>query len=272
MILLKTLKNLPPQANGARVLPFSPAGAEPRRWFTIKARGAKSAEVLIYGDIGSSFFSEGVSASDFSKELRALGKIDTLDVRISSYGGDVAEGLAIYRSLAAFNARKVVHIDSVAASIASIIAMAGDEIMIAEPAQIMIHDAWGFSMGNAADMRKYADHLETTSEQMAKVYVDRTNNAMKQVRAWMGEEKWFTSAEAVEFGFAQRVEENVKAAASASPAYNAAAYRYRNIPAALVAPAGTSSRPSDSDLEEAIRRRRDAHRVRQLRDRANTRS
>lgn len=253
------------------MLPFSvPSGQPPRKWYSIAKKSAKEGELLIYDDIGAGFFTEGVTAAQFTKDLHALGKLDELSIRISSYGGDVSDGLAIYRVLAGYAAHKTVHIDSVAASIASVIAMAGDEIMISEPAQIMIHDAWGFAMGNARDLRAYADHLQTTSEQLAKVYIDRTGNKTQAVRDWMEAETWFTSAQAVENGFASVVEENVKAVASASPAYNVTLHRYRNIPQALLSKSVVinSDRPALFAATEKLRARRDAIRLRAVRDRA----
>lgn len=175
----------------------------------------KSAEVFIYEDVGAGWFG-GVTAKDFAADLKAAGKVDTIDVRIASYGGDVIEGLAMYRLLAEHPARIVSHIDSVAASIASIIAMAGDEIIIAEAGSLMIHEAWTIAAGNAEQIRATANQLDATSVQLAEIYAARTSNPLAKVKDWMAKETWFYGKEAVDAGFAHSVADNVRAAASAS--------------------------------------------------------
>jgi ATP-dependent protease ClpP protease subunit len=183
--------------------------------YRFKAKGQESAEVQIYEDVGAGWFG-GVTAKDFSADLKAAGAVQNIDVRIASYGGDVNDGLAIYRMLADHKARITVHIDGVAASIASVIAMAGDEIIIAEAGSMMIHEGWTIAAGHAEDLRKIADHLEKSSNQIADIYAARTKRPMAEIKDWMAATTWFYGQEAVDAGFAQRVEENVKAAASAS--------------------------------------------------------
>lgn len=202
--------------------------------FSCKAKGKNEAEILIYEDIGGGFFG-GVTAKQFSKDLAALGSVETINLRIASLGGDVHEGLAIYRRLVDHPARVVTHVDSWAASIASVIAMAGDEIRIAEGGAIMVHEAWCLAMGNAADLRSLADRLEATSGAIADVYVARTGKTLAQVKEWMAAETWFYGAEAVDAGFATSVVENMKVAAR----FNPELHRFRNAPAAL---AGTPNR------------------------------
>lgn len=162
---------------------------------------ANEADVLIYEDVGDSWFG-GVSAKQFADDLKALGKVDTINLRLNSAGGDVFDGLAIYRQLVDHPARVITHIDGIAASIASVIAMAGTEIRIAEAGFLMIHDAWGMQMGNADDMRRMADLLHTTTGSIADVYKARTPNTPAQIKAWMAAETWFTAAEAIDNGFA----------------------------------------------------------------------
>lgn len=174
-----------------------------------------SAEIQIYEDVGAGWFG-GVTAKQVADDLKAAGRVATLDVRINSYGGDVAEGMAIYRRLAEHSARKVVHVDGIAASIASVIAMAGDEIVIGESAQMMIHDAWTIAAGNADDFEVQVANLRRTSALIADIYVARTGNSIDQVKSWMKETKWFTGQEAKAAGFADSVAGNVGAVASAS--------------------------------------------------------
>ncbi len=176
------------------------------------ARGKREAEVLIYEDVGGWF--GGVTAKDFYADLRALGDgVETLNVRINSMGGEVFEGLAIYRHLAEHAARKVVHVDGIAASIASIIAMAGNEIRVAEAGRMMIHDAAGMAWGTAEAMRETADRLDSITGSLTDIYVARTGAKREQVREWMQAETWFTASDAVANGFATTVAENIRVAA-----------------------------------------------------------
>ena len=179
--------------------------------FLNKAQKDNSAEVFIYEDVGASWFG-GVTAKDFASDLKAAGKVATIDVRIASYGGDVTEGLAMYRLLAEHDAKVVVHIDSMAASIASVIAMAGDDIIIAEAGSIMIHDAWTIAAGNAEQIRATAEQLDATSRQLAEIYAARTSNGLPKIKDWMRAETWFRGKEAVDAGFANSVAANVQAA------------------------------------------------------------
>lgn len=183
--------------------------------YRFKAKADKTAEVQIYEDVGAGWFG-GVTAKDFGADLKDAGPVQTIDVRIASYGGDVNEGLAIYRMLAEHKARVVVHIDGVAASIASVIAMAGDEIIMAEAGSLMIHEAWNIAAGHAKDMRDMADRLERSSGQIADIYAARTKQPLQKIKDWMAATTWFYGQEAVDAGFAQSVAENVKAIASAS--------------------------------------------------------
>jgi ATP-dependent protease ClpP protease subunit len=183
------------------------------------------AEVFLYGEIGPSFWGEGVTAKQFADDLRAAGSAGLIDVRINSMGGDVFDGLTIYSLLNQHPAKVVVHIDGMAASIASVIAMAGDEIEIAEPATMMVHNAWGGVVGSAPDLRAYADRLDMASASIRDVYVARTGRSVGEVSALMDAETWMTGPEAVASGFATRIVENLQMAARAVPAG-----RFRNAP------------------------------------------
>lgn len=204
--------------------------------YRMTARANREAEVLVYEDVGAWF--GGVTAKDFYADLRGLGTVDTLHIRINSMGGEVFDGLAIYRHLAEHAARKVVHVDGVAASIASIIAMAGQEIRVAEAGRLMIHDAAGMAWGRAAELREVADRLDSISGSLTDIYVARSGQKREQVREWMaargGEGTWFTAAEAVSYGLATSVAENIRVAACA---FDPARHRHiRNVPADLLRP------------------------------------
>lgn len=220
--------------------------------YSCKATAPTEAEILIYEDVGDSFFG-GVTAKQFASDLAGLGPVKTINLRIASLGGDVNEGLAIYRRLVDHPANVIAHIDGFAASIASVIAMAGNEIRIAEASALMIHDAWAYTAGNAKDLRSLADRLDATSGAIADVYVARTGKPLDQVKAWMADETWFYGQEAVDAGFATSVVENMKIAAR----YNAALHKFRNAPAALAAPAGSSpaARPMLDAARQAMSQR-----------------
>lgn len=178
--------------------------------------GGKSAEVLIYDQIGSSWFADGVTAKSFMQALSDVGQVDSIDVRINSPGGLVFEGNAIYNALKNHPAKVNVHIDGIAASIASIIAMAGDTITMAENAAFMIHEPWSGVVGNADDMRKEAETLGKLTDISAKAYADRTGQPETAIRAAMKAETWYTASEALAAGFVDKISPNKQIVACAS--------------------------------------------------------
>lgn len=179
----------------------------PGKFYSIKARanaaGSKSAEIFIYGDIGESWFGESVTAAEFVKEIAAL-EADEITVRINSYGGSVTDGIAIYNAILRHPAAVTVEIDGIAASIASLIAMAGDTVNIAENALLMVHAPWGGMHGNAAEMRQYADLLDKYADAMTSSYARKTGQDIDTIQALLkdGADHWYDAAEAVAFGFA----------------------------------------------------------------------
>jgi ATP-dependent Clp protease protease subunit len=175
-------------------------------------RGNSRGEIWLYDQVGEGFFG-GMSAKQFTDELNKLGKVDTVNLHINSPGGSVFDGVAIYNALARHPAQIVVDIDGLAASIASVIAMAGDEINVAANALMMIHDPYGMAAGNADEMRKTADLLDQIKGVIADTYVKRTGQKLADVANWMAEETWFGAAEAVANGFADQVTAEQKVAA-----------------------------------------------------------
>lgn len=161
------------------------------------------AEIYVYDEI--SYW--GVTANDFVRDLQGIDR-DRIVLHINSPGGDVFDGIAIYNSLRQHKAHITTQVDGLAASIASIIAMAGDEIIMGQYSQMMIHNALGAVYGNAADMRELADLLDKTSNTLAQVYADRSGTPIEGWLALMDAETWFTGDEAVEAGLASRVMEN----------------------------------------------------------------
>lgn len=218
----------------------------------VNRTGSKSADLFLYDDIGDGFFG-GISSKQIIDDLSRLGVVDTLNVRINSAGGSVFEGIAIHNAIARNPARVVVHIDSVAASIASIIAMAGAEIRIASNARVMIHDPSGVGIGTSEDLRATADLLDSVRVTLVDIYTKRTKNDAGKVSAWMADETWFTAREAVDNGFADSITEPLQIAASGDFS------RFRNAPAAIKAKApGTPQlQLREARLSEVLRRHKE---------------
>ncbi len=168
-------------------------------WYSIKAQ-AGTAEIAIYEEIG--YF--GVTAGDLLDELKAL-DVTRIDVRINSPGGDVWDGLAIYNSLRDHPATVTTYVDGLAASAASIIVQAGDRRVAAKASEVMIHEAWGLVVGNAADMRDAAQRLDQASGMIAGVYADRAGGTVDGWREAMRAESWYTGTEAADAGLVDEV-------------------------------------------------------------------
>ncbi|WP_442958761.1 MULTISPECIES: ClpP-like prohead protease/major capsid protein fusion protein [unclassified Providencia] len=186
--------------------------APEKSWFQIKATSETSADIYIYDEIGM----WGISARRFTEDLISLGNINHINLHIHSPGGEVFEGIAIYNQLKNHNATITVHIDGLAASMASVIAMVGDEIIMPTNAMMMIHKPWGVSWGDANDMRDYADLLDKVENVLIPAYMEKTGKTKEEIEAMLGEETWLTAEECVEHGFANTVIEPVKAMASLS--------------------------------------------------------
>jgi ATP-dependent Clp protease, protease subunit len=193
-----------------------------KSWYTIRARGT-GAEVLIYDEIGA----YGVSAKGFLAELGALPDDAPIDLRLNSPGGSVFDAVAIYNALTRHPGTITVWIDGIAASAASYIAMAGDEIIMPENAFLMIHDPSGIVMGTAANMRDMAGTLEKIAASMTRGYAAKSGKPEAQIAALMASETWFDATDALDLGLATRLAEPVRIAASFDIA------RFRNAPLAL---------------------------------------
>lgn len=177
----------------------------------------ESAEIEIYDPIDEEPF--GVSAKMVTSELKALRKkgVKSLDLRINSPGGSVFEAQAIYARLQEWPGNITVHVDSLAASAASVIAMAGDKIKMAAGAQMMIHAPWTIAIGNARDFRDTADLLDRVQRSITKAYTARTGLDEKKVGDLLNhlpDGTWMDAEQAVELGFADEVVEPVRVAAS----------------------------------------------------------
>jgi len=182
-----------------------------RNWYSMQALAApNAAEISIYDEIGM----WGVTAKQFISDLKALGDVKDITVSINSPGGSVFDGLTIYNALRASGANVTVKVMGIAASIASIIAMAGKKIIMPENTFMMIHNPLNAIYGNADDMREMADILDKVGSSLVATYVARTGKSEEEVKALMDAETYMTAAEAKELGFADEVIPAVEAKAA----------------------------------------------------------
>jgi ATP-dependent Clp protease protease subunit len=173
---------------------------------TIKAEEDNTAEIMLYDFIGFDWWTQdGIDAKTFAQEIAGLGKLDELRVRINSPGGDVFDGFAMYNILATLEYPVSVTIDSLAASAASIIAMAGDTIAMHSTSQLMIHDAWMGLIGNQQDMQEAAEVLGKLDGQIADVYALRGNKPANYYRDLMDKDTYLTPTEALDIGLATEI-------------------------------------------------------------------
>ena len=175
-------------------------------------------EIILYGTVGDSFFEDGFTARDVINAIAKM-KGKPLNVRINSGGGIADEGIAIYNSLKNHGAKISVFIDGIAASAASLIAMAGEVITMRKGSVMMVHDPMMLSVGNAADMEKSAEALNAIADSMADLYAGKTGRKAKDIRAEMREELWLTPDQAVAKGYADST--------VADEAIEASAFDYR---------------------------------------------
>ncbi|MFT0892728.1 head maturation protease, ClpP-related [Pseudochelatococcus sp. G4_1912] len=161
----------------------------------------------LYGVVGENYWGEGFTALQVIEALADHGRDNDITVRVNSGGGIASEGIAIFNALTAHKGRVRVEVDAIAASAASIIAMAGDDIVMRAGALMMIHDPASFSAGTAEDHEKQRDLLDKIGTQMAAIYADRSGQQASDVRAAMKQELWLNPSEAVEQGYATEAEE-----------------------------------------------------------------
>jgi ATP-dependent Clp protease, protease subunit len=207
-----------------------------RSWYAIRAR-ASGAEIAIYDEIGA----YGVSAKGFLAELGALPDGTPIDLRLNSPGGSVFDAVAIHNALKRHEGPVTVWIDGIAASAASYVAMAGDEIVMPENSFLMIHDPAGLVMGTAEDMRAMAEALDKVKGSLLAGYAAKSGRAAEEIAVLMAAETWLDAKDALELGLADRVAEPVRIAAAFDIG------RFRNAPPALVE--AVEAEPAEDDAE-----------------------
>lgn len=189
-----------------------------KQYFQLVTAG-NTADLTIYGEITSwPVLESDVSSHNLSAQLAALQNVSKINVYINSYGGEVAEGVAIYNALKRHPAQVTTYCDGFACSIASVIFMAGDERVMCNPSRLMIHDAWTVCSGNADELRKAADDMDNINEMAVTAYMQYVSISEDELRAKMKAESWLTEEEALEMGFATAIDESTEAE---SPSQNA---------------------------------------------------
>jgi len=196
-----------------------------KQWYSIKAKADETADIYIYEQIGADWFGEGIEAKNFVKELADL-KVKNINLRINSPGGSVFDGQTIYNAIKRHPANVTTYVDGLAASIASVIALAGDSVVMAKNSLFMIHNPWGFAQGSAADLRQYAELLDKVRETIVSVYRDKTAMTDDEIIAAMDAETWMTAEEAQAFGFC----DSISADSAAVNIYNCAGLGFKHAP------------------------------------------
>lgn len=212
---------------------------------------SESADIYIYGDIvadaGDKWSHDDVCPSDMARILTECKDCKTLNIYINSGGGSVFAGNAIYNQLKNHPAKKTVHIDGLAASIASVIALAGDEIYMPSNAFMMVHKPWSLVAGNAPELRDMADWLDKIEKTLVSVYLDNANDEATEdsILALMEAETWLSASEAAELFPAKiKIVDAVDVAACISD------MKYKHMPAALARP--TPGTDDEAKKAEAI--------------------
>jgi ATP-dependent Clp endopeptidase proteolytic subunit ClpP len=175
------------------------------KWYNIQNKAGETADVYIFDEIGT----YGITAQEFITDIKDL-KDTPINLRINSLGGDVFDGMAMYNVIKRREAKTTVYIEGIAASIATIISLGADEVVMAENSLFMIHNAWGGTMGEAKDMRKTAETLEKITGELTDIYRKKTGLSYDALAEMMDEETWLNANEALEMGFIDTISDSIK--------------------------------------------------------------
>lgn len=190
----------------------------------------KDGEIVLSGAVGDSFFDEGFTYTDVVEALATLGRNTDVTVRLNSGGGFASDGIAIFNAFDSHKGHVTMIVESIAASAASVIAMAGDEVIMRSGAMMMVHDPAAFTMGNSEDHAKSLEMLETMAVSMADIYAEKTGRSAADIREEMKAETWMTAKDAIAKGYADKSD---KARSSEPTAFD---YRmYSRAPEKMVA-------------------------------------
>lgn len=211
-----------------------------KREFSVKQSG-REATIFVYDVIGEDYYG-GVSAKTFAQSLASL-DVDTIHLRINSPGGDVFDGVAMGQALLEHPAKVIAHIDGQAASAATRLSAAADEVEIAAGAFYMIHNAWTIAIGNAQDLTKTAKLLNDVDETIVNDYINKTGQDAQQIRDWMAATTWFNAQDAVKYKFADRLADSSNST-NAKNTWDLSAYD--NVPESLL------NKKPDPQIDEKV--------------------
>lgn len=201
------------------------------RFFNVVDSGDDEVTVYLYDYIVADDYWGGISALTFARELAGI-TASVIRLRVDSPGGDVFAARAMEAAIRGHSAKVIAHVDGLAASAASFLIMAADEIEISEGGFVMIHKAWTALWGNADDLRAEADLLDKIDGTLVATYAKRSGQADTDIAEWMKAETWFAGAEAVEKGFADRLANSDTKTQARASAWNLRAYSNAPKPAA----------------------------------------
>lgn len=200
-----------------------------KQYFNVTKINNDIGEIDIYGEIvDTALFDDDTSATSFKDALKELKQVKNINVNLNSGGGDVFTGVAIHNMLKTHKAHVTIKIDGLAASIASVIAMAGDKVVMPRNAMMMIHNAWTMGVGDARDLRKQADDLDKINNVVIESYTDKNPELdVDELKDMMNDETWLSAQEAYELGLIDEIAEANKAAANITKNQ---IERYDNVP------------------------------------------
>jgi ATP-dependent Clp protease protease subunit len=228
-----------------------------QKYWEFKNQSGDSADLYLYIEIAS--WGGGYSAhsaKSFKDELDSLGEISTLNVYINSPGGDVFEGNAIYNMLKRHKAHVNVHVDALAASIASVIAMAGDTIYMPGNTMMMIHNAWSYTAGDSNDLRELADTLDKVNKSLKQAYLEKAGDKLDEdtLTKLMDSTTWLTAKECYDYGLCDVVQPDIKVSACLN---REDLEKYKNAPKALLEQFSNKAKDQvvkDEEIEAIISR------------------
>jgi ATP-dependent Clp protease protease subunit len=226
--------------------------AKNTNWYKIQSKADDVAEISIFGDIGASFWGGGVTPEDFKRDFDEIKNAKEIHLLINSPGGNVFDGIAIYNIIASERKKVYVEVLGLAASAASIIALSGSSLTMHEGSFFMIHNAWGLAMGPAEEMRKMADTLDKISGELINIYESHSALDEKEIIEYMNNETWFTAEEALEAGFADKMDKQMDVAASIS--VDPSIYGYKHVPEEISERVEDKSPPDNIRAYEAFLR------------------
>jgi ATP-dependent Clp endopeptidase proteolytic subunit ClpP len=223
-----------------------------KKWYRISAKADDTAEISIFGDIGGSFFSDGITAESFKADFDAVKDAKHINVLINSPGGNVFDGISIFNMLQKHREKVSVEVIGVAASAASLPALAGSSLKMHTGTFLMIHNPFAVAAGEAKDMRAMAGTLDKLTTEFVNIYEAHSDLSADDIRGYMDDTKWFTAEEAVDAGFA---DESIADEIAASISIDPNQYAYKHIPDGLRADAEEDRKPPETvrELEALLR-------------------